>query len=187
MRNCLILILFFLFPFYSYSQSKIELEERIEKKDAPLPAQKFIDSLYFFSKIKWFVEQDYNNKTFEAKTKSEGKKYSIEFDTLGQIEDIEVVIEWSQISVSIQDAICKKLNTDFERYKIKKIQIQYSGKEEDLLNFKTNVENLTLKYEIVVKGQKESKKTFYEYLFSEKGEFEEELQFKFRNTDHLEY
>jgi hypothetical protein len=187
MKTILILGVFFSISLHSYSQSKIEVEERIEKEDAPLSAQKFIDSLHFSSKIKWFVEQDYDKKTYEAKTKSEEKKYSIEFDTLGQIEDIELQIKWNQIPIPTQKIICKKLNIDFEKHKIKKIQIQYSGKEIDLLNFKTSTENLIIKYEIVIKGQKESKTSFYEYLFSEKGVFEEQIQFEFRNTDHLEY
>ncbi len=187
MKNSLALLFLVLFPFCSFSQSKIEIEERIKKDDVPLLAQKFVDSLYFTSKIKWFVEQDYTKKTYEAKTKTKGKKYSIEFDSLGNIEDIELEIKWKQIPISIQDAICQKLSTDFKKNKIKKIQIQYSGKSTDLLNLETNRESLIIKYEIVVKGQKELKTSFYEYLFSEKGEVEEEIEFDFRNTDHLEY
>lgn len=187
MRTILILVAFFLTSSYTYSQSKIEIEERIEKKEIPLSAQNFIDSLYFFSKIKWFVEQEYNKKTYEAKTKSKGKKYSIEFDSLGQIEDIELEIKWNQIPISTQNEILKKLNTDFEKHKIKKIQIQYTGKATDLISFQISTENLTIKYEIVLKGQKKSKTSFYEYLFSAKGELENEILFEFRNTDHLEY
>ena len=125
MKYNLILVLFFLFPCYSYSQSKIEIEieERIEKNKVPLLAQKFIDSLHFSSKIKWFLEQD-TRKTFEAKVNEKGKKYSIEFDSLGQIEDIELDIEWNQIPLFTQNAICEKMNVDFEKFKIKKIQIQ---------------------------------------------------------------
>ncbi|WP_338761712.1 hypothetical protein WAF17_16030 [Bernardetia sp. ABR2-2B] len=181
-------LLFLLFiSFYSYSQSKLEIEERIKKGEAPPLAQKFIDSLHFSSKIKWFVEQDYDRKTYEAKTKSEGKKYSIEFDTLGKIEDIEVEIKWHQIPIAVRKNICQRLNADFEKHKIKKIQTQYSGSSADLLNLKTSIENLIIKYEIVLKGQKKSQILFYEYLFSKEGEFEEESQFDFRNTDHLEY
>ncbi|PIY12585.1 MAG: hypothetical protein COZ18_01665 [Flexibacter sp. CG_4_10_14_3_um_filter_32_15] len=187
MKAILIIVLLFIFPLYSYAQSKVEIEERIEKKDVPLPAQQFIDSLCFSSKIKWFVEQNYITKTFEAKITANGTTCSIEFDSLGKIEDVEVEISWKKISEDTQGKINEQLNTDFEKHKIKKIQIQYSGKETDLLNFRTNTENLTIKYEIVVKGQKESKIEFYEYLFSEKGELENKVQFDFRNTDHLEY
>ncbi len=186
MKYNLVLAFLLLFPFYAYSQSKIEIEERIGKNEAPLEAQKFIDSLHFSSKVKWFVEQD-TRKTFEAKTKSKGKKYSIEFDSLGQIEDIEVVIKWNQIPLSTQNAICEKLHVDFEKFRIKRIQIQYSGKEIDLLNFETNTENLIIRYEIVLKGKKQSQSSLYEYLFSEKGEVEEEMQIDFRNTDNIEY
>ncbi|WP_375563084.1 hypothetical protein ACE193_11335 [Bernardetia sp. OM2101] len=187
MKIILTLIFLLFFSFYSYSQSKLEIEERIDKENAPLAAQEFIDSLYFSSKIKWFVEQDYDRKTYEAKTKSEGKKYSIEFDTLGQLEDIELEIKWKQIPISTQHKICQKLNSNFKKHKIKKIQIQYSGNSTDLLNLKTTIKNLIIKYEIVLKGQKKSQTLFYEYLFSEEGDFEQELQFDFRNTDHLEY
>lgn len=183
----LILILLFSFPICGYSQSKTELEQRIKKENAPLAAQKFIDSLYFSSKIKWFVEQDYTTKTFEAKTKSKGKKYSIEFDSLGKIEDIEIEIKWNEIPLSIQNRICQKWNADFEKFKIKKIQIQYTGKSIDLLNIEKNTEQLSIKYEIVLKGQKNTQTSFYEYLFSEKGEVEEIQQLNFRNTDNLEY
>lgn len=60
-----------------------------------------------------------------------------------------------------------------------------------MINFKTNTKNLIIRYEIVLKGQKNSKSNsqtlFYEYLFSEQGEIEEEIQFEFRNTDNIEY
>ena len=187
MKKILVLALFLVLPFYSYSQSKLEIEERIEKSKVPLLAQKFIDSLDFSSQVKWFVEQDFTKKTYEAKIKEKGKKYSIEFDSLGNIEDIEVEIEWNQIPLSTQNAICEKLTTDFEKFKIKRIQIQYSGKSSDLPNFEVNTENLISRYEIVLKGKKQSKTSSYEYLFSEKGVVEEEMQIEFRNTDNIEY
>jgi hypothetical protein len=187
MKKILALAFFFSISFYSYSQSKMEIEERIEKEEAPFLAQKFIDSLYFSSKIKWYLEKDYIKTTYEAKVKEKGQKYSIEFDSLGYIEDIELEIKWKRIPTSTQNAICEKLHTEFEKFKIKKIQIQYIGQEKDLLNFKTSTENLIIKYEIVVKGKKESQTSFYEYLFSERGKLEQKLQFDFRNIDHLEY
>lgn len=183
----IILLSIFFIPLYSYSQSKIEIEKRVKKQNVPLPAQKFVDSLSFSSKVKWFIEQDYTQKTYEAKTKEKGKKYSIEFDSLGQIEDIEVAIKWKDIPLSTQKNICEKLKMNFEKHKIKKIQIQYTGKENDLLNLKTNTENLTVKYEVVIRGRKDTKEAFYEYLFSESGELEEKTQIDFRNTDHLDY
>ncbi len=187
MKKIVLPLLLILFPFFCYSQSKIETEERIKKDEAPLPAQKFIDSLCFSSKIKWFVERNYKKKSYEAKTKSKKGKYSIEFDSWGNIEDIELEIKWNKILPSTQDAICQKLNIDFEKFRIKKIQIQYTGTATDLLKVRTSTENLVSRYEIVLKGQKEGKSSFYEYLFSEKGELEEEVEFDFRNTDHLEY
>ena len=174
-----VLIILLLLPFHSYSQSKIEIEERIEKEQVPFLAQKFIDSLHFSSKIKWYLEKNYIKTTYEAKIKEKGQKYSIEFDTLGKVEDIEVEMKWNQIPVSTQHAICEKLTTEFEKFKIKKIQIQYTGLKKDLFNFKINTQNLVIKYEIVVKGKKESQNSFYEYLFSEKGEIEQKLQFDF--------
>ncbi len=187
MKKYAVLIGFFFLPFYSFSQSKLEIEKQINKSEAPLSAQKFVDSLNLSSKVRWFVEQNHTTKTFEAKTNDREKKYSIEFNSLGKIEDIELVIEWNQIPLSTQDEICQKLTTSFEKFRIKKIQIQYSGEEKKLINFRTNTENLTIKYEIVIKGQKNSATSMYEYLFSEKGKVEEELQLDFRNTDHLDY
>ena len=187
MLKYIFLIFLFFLPFLSYSQSKIEMEERIKKGDAPFSAQRFVDSLNFNSKIKWFVEQGSGNKSYEAKTKFEGKKYSIEFDSLGDIEDIEVEVKWKQINSSTQNAICEQWHTDFEKFRIRKIQIQYSGKKGDLLDLKNSTENLIIKYEIVLKGQKNGETFFYEYLFSKEGELEKRQKFYFRNTDHLDY
>ena len=187
MKKILTLAFFFSISFYSYSQSKREIEERIAKEEVPFLAQKFIDSLYFSSKIRWYREKNYIKTTYEAKIKHTGKKYSIEFDSLGNIEDIELEIKWKQISTSTQNAICEKLNTEFKKFKIKKIQIQYTGLKKDLFNFKISTQSLIIKYEIIVKGKKDTQNSFYEYLFSEKGKLEQKLQIDFRNIDHLEY
>lgn len=187
MKYIITLIFLFLYPLCSYSQSKIEIEKRVDTSDVPIIAQRFMDSLHFSSKIMWFVEQDYDRESFEAKTKYKGKKYSIEFDTLGKIEDIEIKIKWRQISVSSQKVICERLKKVFSKYKIKKIQIQYTGTEKDLINFYDKKDRLTTKYEIIVKGMKENQTSLYEFLFSEDGKLESQRQIDFRNTDHLEY
>lgn len=187
MKKILSLFFFFSISFYSYSQSKLEIEERIEKEEVPFVAQQFIDSLCFSSKIKWYLEKNYIKTTYEAKIKEKGQKYSIEFDSLGQIEDIEIEIDWKQIPTSVQASICTVLKADFEKHKISKIQIQYTGKTEDLIKVRMQKDNLTIKYEIVLKGQNDSEIEFYEYLFSETGTFEQKMILDFRNTDHLEY
>lgn len=123
----------------------------MNEKDVPLSAREFINKMDFASKIKWYFEQNYDKKSFEAKTKYKEKKYSIEFDNTGKIEDIEIQIQWMDVASSAQTSICAYLKNGLDRYKIKKNQLQYTGKEEDLIRLQDDTKDLVLKYEIIMR------------------------------------
>ena len=173
-----------------YSQDKFEKERRIKKKDVPVIASSFIDSLKFPAKIKWFAEEGATHKSFEAKFTHNHSKHSIEFDTTGAIEDIEIVIDWKSIDTTVSNTILKQLATNCSQPKISKIQMQYTGSASTLFSFLSNTNNtepLTIKYEIVVRCKEPNAVHLYEYLFDEKGTIESKTKIVFKNSSHLEY
>jgi len=181
----------FLYPLLSWGQEKYEKERRINIEEVPVEAVKFLQALAFDRKIKWYQEEGINRTSFEAKTKFQHKKYSIEFDKLGQIEDAEIRMDWSEIPKPTQTAIQQQLGEEFQKFKIKKIQVQYTGASPTLIQYlndqSKDVDSITTKYEIIVKGKKKDTRNWYEFLFSQRGTIEKRSVIVFRNTDNLEF
>lgn len=173
-----------------FSQSKFEREYRVKTNEIPSSARDFIDSCNFSKKIKWYGEESQNGKSFEAKVKENGRRYSIEFDTLGNLQDVEIKIEVDEVSSATHKAIQDHFNQVFVRHKIIKIQSQWTGDRAVLRELvRTNKTNAayTLKYEIVVKGKKAGEVKWYEILFDETGNEEKILPIQFNNPDNLYY
>lgn len=171
------------------AQEKLEREYRIKKNKVPQKAIAFVNSLQFNSKIKWFGEKSLQGTSIEAKTKVGRSKYSIEFDTLGNLQDVEIQITKKQIPAATLGNIQKKLGADFTKFKFVKIQKQLSGKTD---NVRTSVLNknyagVTIKYEIVLKGTLQKKKYLFEYTFTDQGIYEKREKIIFKNSDNLEY
>lgn len=175
---------------FSFSQDKYEREVRKNQRDIPQKAVDFINTLNFSSKIKWYKEYGLNSTSFEAKTKFKGKKYSIEFDSIGNLEDAEIIISEKQIEEVVLSKIKSKLKTDKKKFKLGKIQIQYSGSKESVkqkIIKNQNNENLIIRYEIIVTAKVNKKFQKFEYLFSHLGEFIQRKTIVLANTDNLEY
>ena len=169
---------------------KFEREYRIKVEEVPDKARRFIEALNFDRKVKWYGEEGLNSKSIEAKTKYLGRKYSVEFDTSGHIEDIEIRIPTKAIPAKTLKSIKSNLDEEFESFRFIKIQVQYSGEPEALIRI--NADNwkealVNKKYEIVLKGKTEAETRWYEYTFSEIGEVEGKSVVILRNTDNLEY
>ncbi|MEX1002328.1 MAG: hypothetical protein WDZ35_09470 [Crocinitomicaceae bacterium] len=177
--------------FPAYGQEKQEKEMRISPEDVPEKALEFIDSLHLDNKIKWYFEEDLNSVSIEAKTKHKKKRYSIEFDTLGNIQDVEIQLSWEELPETTQNTICAYLSAVFSDFRIKKIQLHYEGSVQALIDqLKSNkpVDGVIIKYEIVLKGKEEDRFwKWYEYTFLENGKHEKRSLIIFRNTDNLEY
>lgn len=188
MRFIFILItasLFFSNPLLG-QQAKFEKEYRIKLKEVPPLALQAIDSLNFDRKIKWFKEEGLQTNSIEAKTKFEGKRYSVEFNLDGALEDIEIEVSWSELPMHIQSQIDDYLNTSFEKHIISKIQLQYIGAIHAMKNLLKS-ENAQVKYELIVLSKDNKSYNNYEFLFDEKGMFLEKKQIIQRNTDNIEY
>lgn len=173
-----------------YAQKKYEEEYSIQRKEVPKNALNFIDALDFSRKIKWYREVNLHRTSIEAKTKHDGKRYSVEFNLDGEIEDVEITIKWEEIPSSTRLAICNYLSREHDKIKLDKVQKQYSGSEDVLLKTFTNkpAETLpTVKYELVLRTKTGQKIEMMHYLFSQNGHMEERAVLIFRNSDNLEY
>lgn len=173
-----------------FAQEKFEKESRIKQKDVPLKAQQFIDSLHLETKIKWYREEGLTGKSIESKFKYNNSKYSVEFDTLGNIEDIEIELSRQDLALPVRDSISFHLNKDCIKHKITKIQRQYSGSEQVLLAVitaeKVN-DSPAIHYEIIVRCKLEKSVELFEYLFNSEGSPLSISKIVFKNSSHLEY
>ena len=175
---------------YDKAKEKFEKESRIKQRDVPQKALDFIDSVNVKTKLKWYVEEGLNRRSIEAKFRQNKKRYSIEFDTLGHVEDVEIEILQTELTTAINDAINNQLKKDCIKNKIEKIQIQYSGTEQELLaklKNRPSSEKLIVKYEVVVKCTSKNKVELLEYLFNDTGTVLSTSTIVFKNSSHLEY
>lgn len=184
------LLSYFLLTCSLFAQQKYEREYRVKPEEVPGAARDFLNSCSFSAKVKWYGEESLEGHSVEAKLKEENVKYSIEFDTLGNLQDVEIDIAWQEIEQRTQENILANLNQEFEKHRLIKIQLQWTGSEEALLELirtgKTD-KAFNRKYEIVLKGKKDKKSAWYEFLFSEDGSIERKAIIIFRNTDNLDY
>ncbi|OYX27262.1 MAG: hypothetical protein B7Z06_04530 [Flavobacteriales bacterium 32-35-8] len=186
----IIAIGFMFFSFVAEAQQKYEREYRIKSEIVPQSAKEFIDSISSDSKIKWYKEISLNDITIEAKFKHDKKKFSVEFDTLGKLQDVEFVIKKREIIPEVYNQMERKLDSLFHKWKFRKIQKHYSGKSIDVVtSIRENEpsDSIKVSYEIVLKGKKIQYTQLYEITFNEQGEMENILEIIQDKADHLEY
>ncbi len=171
-------------------QKKYEREYRLKKDEVPAAAAAFVASMNFTGKVKWYYEENLIGNSVEAKLKHDKKKYSIEFDTSGNFQDIEVAADFSDIPEAIRNQMKTRLDSMYEKHSVKKVQVQYSGKISSFSDF-LSTENLDkvykMKYEIIVSGKENKEWGLYEITFDTQGIIEHIAQIISRNTDNLEY
>ncbi|MEL7003502.1 MAG: hypothetical protein AAFN93_12315 [Bacteroidota bacterium] len=178
------------FPLSGFCQDKFEKESRISEKEVPSKARSFIYKIVLDQEVKWYMEHSQSGNSIEAKFKLNQKAHSIEFDSLGNVEDVEIKIDWHQIPEEVRKNISRGMDLKFIKWTIRKIQIQYTGDDEALITLTKKGETdygYTVKYEIVVKGKESGRPQLFEMTFSDKGALLKSLIIIFKNTDILEY
>ena len=167
------LIILFISAFTSaFSQVKFEKESRLKRADVPPLAFELVESLAIPGKIKWYSEESLTEKSVEAKFKYNKKIYSIEFDTDGNLQDVEITIHENEIPGDAKLNILKKLEAEFSKYSIKKIQIHYPGKNPEIVSVIKNPPAeipITVKYEMIVNGKTGNSTKQYEMVFDNIG------------------
>jgi hypothetical protein len=187
--NQIIFSLFFIvFGMSAYSQ-KIERETRIDEENAPVKALDFVNELDERKNVKWYSEKTSGRRSYESKFKHKGNFYSVEFDTLGNIEDIEVIFKLIEIDQKHRKAIKNGVLKKFEKLKWIKIQKQFTGTKNELKQvFSGTTENVDLNYEVEVEVKtKEGIWEMYEILIDPSGEIQQMREIQLRPTDNLNY
>ena len=172
-----------------YAQQKFEKEIRLKTKEVPEMALQFIDSLRPQSNINWYLEQGLESTSIEAKFRYKGKKLSVEFDTTGRVEDVEVLVRWNTLPHTLRDAISAVLRSGCEKFSVRKVQVQYSGSRYSLvakLKAGSTIGYIT-RYELIVKCRTDDEVALYEYLFDHEGVSLSRSKVIFNNSSNLEY
>ena len=187
LKFIVILILTFgIFPF-CFSQDKIEKETRIKPREVPSEAKIWLqDAFEKIQKPKWYLEYSQNGKSYEAKFHYQGHFHSVEFDSLGSVEDVEIEIDHSEVSGDVWKVIQSYFESEFEQVKVEKIQRQFSGSKSDLEDFfdEEDADGVTTQYEIVFQGKNEEW-SLWEALFDDSGKFISKLKVQIRPSDNL--
>lgn len=186
-------LLFILTALCCNAQVKNEREYRIKIGDFP---EKAIQELKGYMKnarrIRYFQEVNHKNVSFEIKLNLEGFKHSIEFDSLGNLEDVETVIKKHEMPSAPLKGVEQSFDSEFTRYRIVKIQRQYpkeafNSNEEVFNKAFQNHESPEVNYEIVVAGRKKEGFKDYEMTFNSNGELLNIREFISLAYDHILY
>lgn len=153
-----IVLLSLLSIFQGLLAQKVEIEKRISSDEFPAKSIEFLkDSFPDGKRIRYYKEISNTGISFEAKFYYSGTLYSVEFNSIGEWLDTELVIKTSDLDKSILSNISEYLNKRFRSYRIKKLQKQYSA--------------AGIRFEAVVKGIKKGKPDFFEFLFDSEGHY----------------
>jgi hypothetical protein len=190
LRKITLIILFTSALTSAFSQLKFEKESRLKRADIPPLAFELIESLAIPEKIKWYSEENLTGNSVEAKFRFNEKHYSVEFDTGGNLQDVEITIEITEIQEGVKETIFKTLESEFSKFSIQKIQAQYSGKNPEILSIIKNPQyetGIDLKYELIVNGKTGNSTKQYEMVFNNKGNLNEKKEIIQKNADNLEF
>ncbi|MCB2196952.1 MAG: hypothetical protein KQH79_13910 [Bacteroidetes bacterium] len=190
MSRVLILSLGLLFGSNLFAQEKTEREYRVDQKEVPIKAVQWINhNLKDVSKIKWFYEQSTGKSSYEAKLRKSKTQFSIEFDTLGIIEDIEQRYDWKKIDNLTRITIEKYFTTTYKKHQVIKIQKQFVGDSQELSALMLNDDQtgVEVNYEIEFHGKTETENELWEGLFNEKGELLQLRRIQQKPKTNLEF
>lgn len=174
----------------TWGQYKFEREYRINRHEVPLSAIQWMDSLMSDTRIRWFAEESQLGRTFEAKCRWEGSRFSIEFDSSGIPLDIEKKVDLEDLKVVLLDQIYSELDTRFKKYRITKVQAQYPGDSKTMHDlFKNGSLSLISApfFELVIHTKDGGLSQAYEVLLNSRGELEEIFAIVERPTTNLEF
>lgn len=174
------------------AQIKQEREFRIDQKDFPSQAIALISPYVTNSKrVRFYKETDGEKTSFEAKFKKDKLFYSIEFDTIGNLEDIEFVIRKTDIPTDVFKNIANYLNVTYKKVKLKKIQQQYLAKVNNSeIVLKDAFQNLLLqsiRYEIIISAKAKKGFQIFEITFDSQGKQISTRRFSDSKYDHVLY
>ncbi|MBE0641379.1 MAG: hypothetical protein IH599_05040 [Bacteroidales bacterium] len=189
--SLIILVLYILVsPGTMEAQVKSEREYRLAKEKVPLEARRFIASLEKPVRLRWYMEESPSGYSVEAKFRLNGKRYSVEFDTSGALQDVEFIINPSSIPPSSMALLTRELDSLFKHHHFVKIQQHYQGPADlQLLAMQKNIhqDGLITRYEIVIRGKRNGTPALFEVTTGQDGKVLDVLIILSKSAEHLEY
>lgn len=186
---CCLLVSFLMLPLQA--QVKNEIEKSVKKKEVPNSVMDwFKDSYEKGKKVKWFYQTDGEKEVYEAKLIHQNKNHSVEITPDGKVVNIEILIDFYETESKAKQQIETYLTSNYTKFKINKIQVQYIGSNEDLEDFIDEDElddDLVINYEIEFYGKSDTNDGLWEGLFNVDGELMERRRIKLKATDNLDY
>ncbi|WP_297762503.1 hypothetical protein [uncultured Muriicola sp.] len=175
------------------AQAKYEREHRIKKSQFPEEAHALLaNEITKVKRLRFYKETDSAKTRFEAKFKKDRLHYSMEFDSDGILEDVEILIKEIDIPNDTFTSIESYLNQSYSKYHIRKIQQLYpvKNREEVKKTLKEAFQNLLLpsvNYKLLVSCKTEDGKMDFEFLFDSAGTFKKKRALLPPNYDHVLY
>ena len=190
MSNYLRLLFIIFSVTYGVAQEKNEVEKRVKKDEIPNQAKEWLEDAFEQKRrTKWYYQTDGEKQVYEAKLKQNKHLYSVEFDMEGKVENIEIKIKENEIKEEAYQTIFDYFKSNYSRYSLKKIQIQYTGESDDLEDLidEDEIENLVINYEIEYYGRTDKDNTLWEGLFDANGRLIKKRSVNLKLTDNLDY
>ena len=169
------------------AQDKFEKEEGVTLSEVPEAAQEFISKLQGVKKFKWYKETSDQGVSYEAKSRN--PYYSIEFSKDGLLQDVERRFKWKRLDSELRESIEAALSKEFDSFRIKEFQTQWTG-DENLIITSFNkgeiLSGITTAFEIVLLGKKDGISRVYEVLISSEFELLLKRRVIQRQRDNME-
>ena len=186
----IVLFILILVSFQIAAQKK-EHEQRVDKDSVPEKALKFVEQIKIDMKHpRWYKENTSGKRSYEIKFVYDHQLHSVEFNEVGLIEDIEVMIKKRKLKPEVLRTINNSLDEIYDKYKIVKIQKQFSSeKEDDLIKILNQgiSEDVVVKYEIEFEAKQNGSWKMYEGTFTKDGRLESKREIVIRSTENLNY
>lgn len=172
-----------------WAQDKVEREDRIKKRDVPQQALEWVDDAFEEKKsVKWYSEETSGKRSVEAKFMYRDVLYSIEFDTAGVLEDVEIDREWESLPSLHRESIMQTMKR-FKKVNIKRVQEQWLGTPDNLEDAfdEGEFENITINYEIEFIATIDGDDALWEGLFTADGQLQRLQKVILRSMDNLNF
>jgi hypothetical protein len=166
----------------------------VERNDFPDKAIELLNHLpKEVKKLKYYKEKDGDKLSFEAKFKYQKRNFSIEFDQMGDLEDIEITLTKRAAKKNLPSTIIDYLNTEYKKYHFFKVQTQYKKeKTNDALELLEKSLKMIFdehnNFEIIAQVQNpNSKYQLLEFTFNSKGHLLNSRTLKARPYEYILY
>jgi hypothetical protein len=190
MRFTLFFVFLILFFSTKAQEIKVEKEFAISPDLVPANAIEWLAKTYpKIEKVKWYYEESGTSKSYEAKFKRNRARTSVEFGEDGIIEDIETILRWKSVSSPLKETLEKRFNA-FEKFKLRKVQLQWSSPNSKVLQeavINNDDTKVLVRYEVEYRAEINGKRGYWEGLFDHQGKLLKNRRMVIRATDNFDF